>query len=82
MIPIQDLLNRIIWDKEFGQGSFEIGYYDRIKDAIIIVSFQQLAFTPGDHFSFHLFGEDGEALSVPFHRVREVYKDGELIWQR
>jgi uncharacterized protein (UPF0248 family) len=82
MIPIQDLLNRIIWDKDFGQGNFEIGYYDRVKDEIVKVSFEQIAFTPGEHFLFHLFGQDGEAVSIPFHRVREVYKDGKLIWQR
>lgn len=23
MIPIQDLLNRIIWDKDFGRGNFD-----------------------------------------------------------
>jgi len=82
MIPIQELLNRIIWDKDFGRGCFEIGYYDRILDEIVIVSFEQLAFTPGDHFAFHLFTPDGEALSIPFHRVREVYRDGKIIWQR
>lgn len=82
MIPIQDLLNKIIWDTDFGQGSFEIGYYDRIKDAIVKVPFQQLMFTAGDHFAFHLLGPDGEECSIPFHRVREVYKNGELIWQR
>lgn len=82
MVPIQDLLNRIIWDKDFGQGNFEIGYYDRVEDKIIEVPFQRLMFTPGDHFSFQLFGPDGEECSIPFHRVRQVFKDGQLIWER
>ncbi len=25
---------------------------------------------------------DGYAHEVPFHRVRDVYKNGELIWHR
>jgi len=82
MIPIQDLLNRIIWDKEYGRGSFEIGYYDRVEDSIIRVSFRMIELIPGDHFSFLLYGPEGEACSIPFHRVRQVYKDGQLIWQR
>ena len=82
MIPIQDLLNRIVWDKDFGRGSFEIGYYDRVKDEVIRAPFQQITFIPGDHFAFYLYGIDGEQSSIPFHRVREVYKNGELIWQR
>lgn len=82
MIPIQDLLNRIIWDKEFGRGSFEIGYYDRIADTIIRVPFRMIEVVPGDHFSFLLYGPDGEVSSIPFHRVRQVHKDGQLIWHR
>ena len=82
MIHIQDLLNRIRWDENFGQGDFEIGYYDRVEDKIIRVSFQHLHFPPGDHFAFELTGQNDETCSVPFHRVREVYKNGLLSWQR
>ncbi|MBI4793972.1 MAG: DUF504 domain-containing protein [Deltaproteobacteria bacterium] len=82
MIPIQDLLNRIIWDKDFGRGDFEIGYYDRIADKIIRVPFREIQMIHGDHFSFSLYGPDGEACSIPFHRIRAVYKDGRLIWER
>jgi len=32
MIPIQELLNRIKWDKSFGAGRFEITYYDRVEE--------------------------------------------------
>jgi uncharacterized protein (UPF0248 family) len=37
---------------------------------------------PDNKFSFHVFDEDGIAHCIPMHRVREVYKDGELIWKR
>ena len=29
-----------------------------------------------------MIGEDGYSVHVPLHRIREVYKDGSLIWQR
>jgi len=70
MIPIHELLNRICWDREFGKGIFEIGYYDRIERKIIRIS------------TFQLLDVNGELQTIPFHRVREVYKDGDLIWSR
>ena len=38
MIPIQELLNRIRWDPEFAKGNFELGYYDRTENRIILVT--------------------------------------------
>jgi len=29
-----------------------------------------------------LMDVNGELQTIPFHRVREVYKDGNLIWSR
>jgi hypothetical protein len=37
---------------------------------------------PGSHFSFTAVEQDGSVHEVPFHRVREVHRDGVLIWQR
>lgn len=82
MILVQELINRIRWDKDFGKGDFVVGYYDRVEDKIIAVSFQELQFDNEDHFSFQLINLDGEICSIPFHRVRTVYKDGQLIWER
>ncbi len=83
MIPIHELLSRIRWDKEFAQGEFAIGYYDRVKNDIIAVPFKAVHFTTGDHyFAFQFFDDEGEEHSVPFHRIREVRKNGDLIWQR
>lgn len=82
MMPIQDLLNRIKWDADFGLGSFAIGYYDRVDGRIIVVPLQQLEFMEGDHFSFRVTGPFDEMVSIPFHRVRQVFKDGRLIWER
>jgi uncharacterized protein (UPF0248 family) len=82
MIPIQELLNRIRWDKAFGEGAFRIGYYDRVSRQIIQVPLREIWFEEEDHFAFQLLDEEGETHMIPLHRVREVYRDGELIWQR
>ena len=42
MIPIHELLNRIRWDKDFSQSQFEIGYYDRRKEKIIRIPFEEI----------------------------------------
>ncbi len=82
MMPIHDLLNRICWDRKFGEGFFEIGYYDRIERNTIRVSFEKILLEKGNHANFQLLNVNGELQTIPFHRVREVYKDGELIRSR
>lgn len=82
MQPIQQLLNRIRWDRDFAVGRFEIAYYDRLEKRLVRVPFQTLRFTPGEHFSFALQDSCGEEHTIPFHRVHQVFKDGRLIWER
>jgi len=82
MIPIQDLLHRIQWDAEFAKGAFEVGYYDRVENRIVRVPFRHVHFEKGEHFMFEAVEEDGSVHSVPLHRVREVWRNGELIWHR
>lgn len=82
MIPIRELLNRIRWDPEFSQGEFVIGYYDRVEDRIIKAPLQEIHIDPKDHFVFKLLDEEGKLHSVPYHRIKQVYKDDQLIWHR
>ena len=82
MIPIQRLLHRIQWDPEFGRAEFEIGYFDRVTNKIVHVPFRRVHFEKGEHFAFEAIEEDGSVHTVPLHRVREVRRNGALIWQR
>ena len=82
MMPIRELLSRIRWDAEYARASFTVGYYDRVQRGVVRVPFARLAFDAEDHSAFIALDEDGAAHRVPYHRVREVYRDGELIWQR
>jgi uncharacterized protein (UPF0248 family) len=82
MIPIHELLNRIRWDREYGQADIEIGYYDRLEQRIIRVPMRSIFFEPGDHFAFDLYDHEGELHSIPLHRVKQVFRNGELIWHR
>jgi uncharacterized protein (UPF0248 family) len=82
MIPIHELLNRIRWDAEFAKGDFQLGYYDRAEDRILLVPFQQVSFPPESSETFCLTDAGGQVHRIPFHRVREVYKDSQRIWHR
>jgi uncharacterized protein (UPF0248 family) len=81
MMPIHQLLNRIRYDKEFGAGQFEIGYFDRLEGVIHRVGLRELVF-PKEGRVFELLDATGRNRRIPFHRVREVYRDGQCIWQR
>ena len=66
MITIRALLSRIQWDREYGRGDFALGYYDRLEERVIVVPLGEVHFDPDDHFCFQL----------------NLYRNGELIWQR
>lgn len=82
MVPIHELLSRIRWDEGFGQGRFEIGYYDRHLDAVERVAFREIVFPSGEGRVFEVMDEAGQVRRIPFHRVREVARDGDVIWRR
>ena len=82
MTPIQELLSRIRWDANFSRGQFELGYFDRVEGRLMLVPMQAVEFPPEDPRAFRLVDAKGRFHRVPFHRVREVYKDGQCIWHR
>ena len=82
MIPIHELLHRIRWDPEFGKGAFEVGYDDHVAGRLVRLPLPRLRLQPGERFAFEALEDDGSTHLVPFHRVRAVWRDGELIWKR
>ena len=82
MKPVKEILDRIRWDAEFARPRFEIGYYDRVLDRVLRVSFAQVWFDPQDRSRFQLLDAEGQVHSIPYHRVRDIYRDGLRIWHR
>ena len=81
MIPIHELLARIRWDPAFAAARFELAYLDRKRKALVRLPLERIRMTE-DRFGFEALEEDGSVHSVPYHRVRAVWRDGELIWSR
>ena len=82
MQPLAELLHRIRWDPEFGKGAFALGYDDRVAHKEQLVRFEAVTLDPQRPGTFSVQDEDGLVAHIPLHRVRTVYKDGVVIWQR
>ena len=82
MQPIHELINRIRWDKEYAAAEFKIGFYDRLDHEIIYLSLKAIQLDQNDHYFFHFYDDNDEEHSVPLHRIKQVYRNGELIWHR
>ena len=80
--PIHELLSRIRWDPQYATGEFELGYFDRRERIIQRVALAGVSFPADAHHAFLLRDETGRLRRIPLHRVREVYRNGQLIWQR
>jgi uncharacterized protein (UPF0248 family) len=79
---LQDLIHRIRWDAEFGKGAFALGYDDRVARQEQTVPFASVSFDRESPGMFSFQDDDGVRRQIPLHRVRTVYKDGAVIWQR
>ena len=82
MVTLRELLARIRWDKEFGAAEFVLGCYDRVTGSVEGLPLGSLRLDPGNHFAFEAQDDAGLARSIPYHRVRAVYRNGEKIWAR
>lgn len=82
MIPLHELLSRIRWDADFGRGEFRVGYLDHVRGGLVYVALGELRQEPDSLSCFEVTDADGHAHSIPYHRVKEVWKNGELIWRR
>jgi uncharacterized protein (UPF0248 family) len=82
MMPIHQLLARIRHDPNFGAGEFEIGYRDRFETSVQRIALAEIMFPEEPKRTLQVVDADGKKRRIPFHRVRAVWKDGELIWHR
>lgn len=82
MIPIHELLARIRWDPEFGRGRWEIAYVDHARHGLVRVPLAEIRMPAGGHFMFEVTDDEGIVQEIPYHRIREAWRDGTLVWSR
>ena len=82
MIPIQALISRIRHDPAFGRGRWEIAYLDRSLASLVRLPFEAVSTRAHIGFVFDVVDEEGVERSIPYHRVRQVWHDGKVVWSR
>lgn len=82
MIPIHELLSRIRWDAQLATSRFVIGYWDRVAGTVLHADLREISRDADNPTFIDLLDEAGAVHSIPYHRIREVWQDGRLIWQR
>jgi uncharacterized protein (UPF0248 family) len=82
VVPIQDVLHRVQWDPAWRGGRFEIGYLDRVAGSTVRTALGAVHLQGGAHASLTIGDDDGVTRQVPLHRIRQVWRDGLLIWER
>ena len=78
MQPIQDLLNKIKWDKSENPQDYKIFYFDRIEKALIEIPYGKIKKLEG---SFMILDNE-EGSNIPLHRVKKVAKNNIVVWER
>ena len=78
MQPIQDLLNKIMWDKRENPSEYSIFYFDRVLKKLMRISYTKIKKLEG---SFMVL-ENEEVSSIPLHRIKKVMKNKVVFWER
>lgn len=78
MQPIQDLLNKIKWDKRENPQKYSIFYFDRVLNKLIEIPYAKLKKIEG---SFMVLNNEEES-NIPLHRIKKVAKNNIIVWQR
>ncbi|MBI2101790.1 DUF504 domain-containing protein [Candidatus Woesearchaeota archaeon] len=78
MTPIQDLLNKIKWDKRENTSDYTLFYFDRILNKMISVPYNNIKRLEG---SFMVLNNEDET-NIPLHRIKKVAKKDAIIWER
>lgn len=79
MMYILDLLNKIKWDQNLNPEEYVIVYFDRMDKSKKEIKFNKIK----DFNNLTLVLEiEGKEIEIPLHRIREVKKEGKIIWKR
>ncbi len=81
MLTERQMLHKIKWDERIDQTNIRVGYFDGCAGKIIYVPYTQLLMEKGDNFSFRVY-INLERHDVPYHRIRQITKGEEVIWER
>jgi len=75
---IGDMLNKIRWDRNLKPEEYVIVYFDRIAETRFEVPFIAIS----RKGNFFVINKNGQEVNIPLHRIRQVKRNGKVIWER
>lgn len=77
MKTAKEVLDKIKWDAKEDAAKYVIAYKD-------FESLSEIKFTDIKKIDegFMIVNINGKETNIPLHRIREIKKDGEIVWQR
>ena len=79
MIPIQNFLHKIKWDKKEKPEEYVLFYYDRVEDTLKEIKYTDILRIEDN---FLILTINGKEANVPLHRIKKILKKGEVVWDR
>ncbi|MBN1544688.1 DUF504 domain-containing protein [Candidatus Woesearchaeota archaeon] len=79
MITIEELINKIRWDKREEPADYSLFYLDRVTRKLIEIRYKNIKRVEE---GFMVIDREGVETNIPLHRVRKVTKKGKTTWQR
>jgi len=74
MLPIKQFLNKIQFSGKFNKNTITLSYYDRIQKKLIPLEYRKIKVEG----NFLILDER----HIPLHRIKEIRKNGVIIWKR
>ncbi|MCD4666529.1 DUF504 domain-containing protein [archaeon] len=79
MIYILDLLNKIKWDDNEIPEDYTLVYYDKVSNINKEIKLTDIKDIEN---LFIVLEVKGKEVNIPLHRIKEVKKEGKIIWKR
>jgi len=79
MITIDELINKIKWDKRENPSEYSLFYIDRITKKLVEIKYSDIKRIDE---GLIVLEREGEETNIPLHRIREVRMKGSLVWKR
>jgi uncharacterized protein (UPF0248 family) len=73
------LISKIRWDPRERPEEYVLFYQDRLATELKALPFPAIKRVEG---TFLIVERDGEETSIPAHRIRQVRRNGALVWER
>ncbi|HEC88114.1 MAG: DUF504 domain-containing protein [Methanomicrobia archaeon] len=77
MKHLTDIINKIRWDKRENEEDYSFGYLD---NGIQNFDFKSIDFEQSTKFALAVKTEH-EIKFIPFHKIKRVYRKGEIVWE-